>query len=271
MQSFQKSIKGNRLHYTWFQAMHTRVDVLLYVENPDTDLLLVSEKIKFEIERLEKIANRFDSNSELSLINTKAFDSPILLSNELYQILEDCLCFHSLTKGYFDITIQSKNHFTQGISNIELNKEKQSLRFTHPDVQLDLSGYIKGYALRAVKSILINNQIQHALVNIGNSSILALGNHPYGNGWKIDFNQKGVSGVCVLDNQCLTTSGNTIHSRWPIQEPKTRKIIKNQSILSVITEDPAEGEVLSKALYLANEEEKSEILTHLKAQIIHFN
>jgi thiamine biosynthesis lipoprotein len=271
MQYSQKSIHGNTLFYSWFQAMHTRVDVLLYAENSLEQLKSLSEKIKIEIERFEKLANRFNENSELSQLNSKAFKNAIPISTELFQIIGECLEFNKKTFGYFDITINSKHQFTNGISNLDLSKENQTIRFSHPDVQLDLSGFIKGYALRFIKSMLYDEKIDDALVNIGNSSVLAIGNHPHGKGWKVNSNQQETSRECVLQNQCLTTSGNTNNTKWPIQKPMTRKVIENCPMLSVITEDPAIGEVLSKALYIANEQEKLEILNVLKGQIIHFN
>ncbi len=271
MQYTHKSINGSSLFYAWFQAMHTRIDVLMYANHSEIILISIAKKIKIEIERLEKLANRFNQNSELSQLNSNAFEKSMPLSNELYQIIEECIQYKDTTLGFFDITVNSANNFTEGISNINLDKVNQTIRFLHPDVQLDLSGFIKGYALREIKQILLNANIKDALVNIGNSSVLAIGNHPHGKGWKINSNQKDISKECELHNQCLTTSGNTNNTKWPIQKPMTRKVIENYPMLSVITEDPATGEVLSKALYTANKKEKLEILNHLKGQIIHFN
>ncbi len=66
-----------------------------------------------------------------------------------------------------------------------------------------LSTYLvssKGYALETIKSILNECVIENALINMGNSSVLALGNHPVGTGWKVNN--------ILLHNECLTTSGN---------------------------------------------------------------
>lgn len=267
----QKSINGNTLFYAWFQAMHTRIDVLLYAENSLEYLKSLVEKIKIEIERLEQMANRFDENSELSQLNSKAFENAFPISKELYQVIEECIKYSEKTLGFFDITVNSTNDFTDGISNINLNKENQTIRFLHPDVRLDLSGFIKGYALREIKRIIIDAGINNALINIGNSSVLAIGNHPHGKGWKINSNLQDISKECELLDQCLTTSGNTNKTKWPIQKPMTRKVVANYPMLSVITDDPATGEVLSKALYIANKEEKLEILDSLKGQIINLN
>ena len=267
----QKSINNQTLFYAWFPAMFTRIDLLLLKDDLNENLVLIAESIKTEIERLELMANRFNENSEISKINRCAFEKPVPISTEMFQIIEECLMYNTKTLGYFDITIISTNSFTKGISNITLDKTGNSIRFLHPDVKLDVSGFIKGYVLRAVQRILIDENIENALINIGNSSVLAKGNHPQGNGWKVSITNLNKPSECELYNQCLTSSGNTKNTKWPIQQPKTRKKITTNQMLSVITDDPAIGEVLSTALYIANKKEKQIILHQLNGKIINLN
>jgi thiamine biosynthesis lipoprotein len=271
MQYSQKIVNNQSLLYAWFPAMFTRVDILLVTEDSREDLIQITETIKTKIEQLESIANRFDENSEISRVNNTAYGNEIKISMELYQIIEECLLYNTKTLGYFDITINSTNKFTNGISNIQLEKTAQTIHFLHPDVKLDLSGFIKGYALGAIKKLLTDKKIDNALINIGNSSILAIGNHPNGNGWKIGIPDVNTSNECVLFNQCLTSSGNTKNTKWPIQKPKTRETIERSQILSIITDKPSTGEALSKALYIANDEERQFILAQLNGKIMYFN
>lgn len=267
----QKSINNKTIFYAWFPAMFTRIDVLLLTDDLSEKLISIAESIEAEIERLELMANRFDENSEISRINSSAFEKKLQISAEMFHIIEECLMYNTKTLGYFDITINSTNSFNKGISNITLDKTDYSIRFLHPDVKLDVSGFIKGYVLRAVQRILSNENIQNALINIGNSSVLAKGNHPHGNGWKVSIANLNKPSECELYNQCLTSSGNTKDTKWPIQQPKTRTKITSNQMLSVITDDPAIGEVLSTALYIANEKEKQIILNQLNGKIINLN
>lgn len=265
MQYSQKLFDDNKkLLYAWFSAMFTRVDVLISADGSRDDLVYVAEKIKNELERVEAFANRFDENSELSLINRNAFINEMILSAELFNIIDECLLYNKKTLGYFDITVNSTNGYKDGVANIYLDTEKHTIKFLHPDVKLDLSGFIKGYALRAVRNLLLNENIHNALINVGNSSILALGNHPRGEGWKISFPDTKTTNECVLHNECLTTSGNKEQTKWPILRPQTGQPIAKKQDVSVITNDPATGEVLSTALYVATEEEKVLILSRLK-------
>lgn len=246
--------------------MFTRIDVLTCVDASRDDLVEIDKKIEHEIGRIESFSNRFDESSELSRINSKAFAEEILVSDELFKIIEECLLYNQKTGGCFDITVNSFNAFRFGIANIRLNTEKKTVRFLHSDVQLDLSGFIKGYSLRSVKEILRNEHIDNALVNVGNSSIMAMGNHPHGNGWKIGSPETHLTNNVLLFNECLTTSGNRNQPKWPIVNPKTGEILAKSESISVVTDDPAVGEVLSTALYVMETNNKELLLKQFDAK-----
>jgi len=246
--------------------MFTRVDVLICADASRTDLISIAERIEAEIERIESFANRFDDNSELSLINKNAYANEIKVSAELFKIITECQLYNKKTLGYFDITVNSSDDFRLGAESIQLSAEKQTVKFLHPDLQLDLSGFIKGYSLHAVRKFLKKKRIDNALINVGNSSILALGNHPCGNGWKIKHPDINAKNDCVLINECLSTSGNNELTKWPVVNPLSGKAIAEKRAVSVITRDPAIGEVLSTALYIAGHNEKEMILNQFQAR-----
>jgi len=267
MQYSQKLFDDNKkLIYAWFSSMFTRVDVLIYADASRTDLISIAERIETEIERIESFANRFDENSEISRLNRNAFIEEFVMSEELFDILTECQLYSGQVGGLFDITVNSHNDFRGGIEAISLNRENHSIRFLHPDLQLDLSGFIKGYSLRVVRELLKKEHIDNALINAGNSSILALGNHPNGKGWKIRHPDMNTKNDCVLFNECLTTSGNSEQTKWPVVNPHSGKTIVKKQSVSVITPDPAIGEILSTALYIAGNNEKEMILNQFQAR-----
>jgi len=75
---------------------------------------------------------------------------------------------------------------------------------------------------------------------------------------------------CVLLNECLTTSGNKEQTKWPILKPHTQQPIAGNHSVSVITPDPAVGEVLSIALYVGDENENKMILNQLEGRAVNF-
>lgn len=249
--------------------MFTRVDIVIYDSATRKDLMGIVEKIEAEIARHESIGNRFDDKSELSIINRNAYQNEMPVSDELFRIIRECMEYNKKSLGYFDITVNSLNGFRNGAEAIELNKQKQTIRFLHPDIRLDLSGFIKGHALRSVLGILKAGNISNALVNLGNSSVFALGNHPYGNGWKINIS--GTNAECVLCNECLTTSGNESGKQWPVKHPLTGEAPENKQPVSVITTDPAIGEAVSTAAYLAGATDLNIILKRFNAKLPNTN
>jgi thiamine biosynthesis lipoprotein len=248
--------------------MFTRIDVLICADAARNDLVEIVKKIENEIGRIESFSNRFDENSELGLINSNAFAEEILVSDELFHIIEECLLYNQKTSGCFDITVNSFNAFRFGIANIRLNAEQKSIRFLHSDVQLDFSGFIKGYSLRSVREMLIKEQLENVLVNVGNSSILAMGNHPHGRGWKISSPTIHSTTECILQNECLTTSGNSALTKWPVVHPKTGEFLTKSESVSVVTDDPAYGEVLSTTLYVMEANQKETLLKQYGAKEI---
>lgn len=249
------TIYKNELLYAWFQAMHTRIDLLFYGK-PETELQSVVTQIFEELKRLEKTANYFDPSSELSQVNQTVSSHPVSISEDLFRMIGLCLEYNKKTNGYFDVTIHSENYQTNCIQSIILDKEKQAISFTKSGIKIDLSGFLKGYALEKAREILLKNSVENALLNFGNSSILALGNHPNGEGWKING--------CLLKNQCFSTSGNEIGERKHIISPYTKNYVEGEGKISVLSKTGTDGEVLTTALFAATPNERNQIMANFE-------
>lgn len=89
-----------------------------------------------------------------------------------------CLEYHEKTSGCFDVTVHSENYNQDTIHSVCLSAEEQSIFYRQPGITINLSGFLKGYALETIRDILHSCSIENALINMGNSSELALGNHP---------------------------------------------------------------------------------------------
>ena len=58
-----------------------------------------------EIERLDNLMSRYKPGSEISTINREAFHRPVVVTPELFNLLETSLRFSEQTCGAFDITV----------------------------------------------------------------------------------------------------------------------------------------------------------------------
>ena len=258
---YKSSPEGGDLFYAWFMAMHTRIDLVMCDRRSEAEWLRIANGIQDKVLRLEMIGNCFDERSELSQVNRNAFHHPVKLSNDMYEMLALCMDFHTKTLGCFDVTVHSRSYHPRMMENLCLDREAHTISCASPDVHINLSGFIKGFALDRIKTILTQEGVEHALVNLGNSSILAMGNHPYGDGWKM-------SDDCVLHDQCLTVSGNDTEEREHIINPQTGELVKGRAKVSVVTKSGAVGEILSTALFAASEELREELQERLKEYII---
>lgn len=281
---YKSSREGDGLFYAWFLSMHTRVDIILCSRKSEEELLLTVNHIYDILCQLEKTANYYDPTSELAYVNRTAATSPVVLSEELYAMIDLCLKYNIKTLGCFDITVLSNNYDRNTIHSVQLSAEERSIFFRQPGVTLNLSGFLKGYALEKIKSILKESMIENALINMGNSSVLALGNHPMGKGWKINFGWAANASTnastntatdtaatdasantdnpqsILLYNECLTTSGNESSQRKHIISPRSGEFVKGARQIAVVTVDGSIGEILSTGLFAADDEQREALL-----------
>lgn len=224
---------GSKALYEWFGAMHTRVDILLKSKAFGEDYLRQTVRImRHKICEIEKTGNRFDPTSEVSLLNALPVGNKHKLSQCLYDILTLCLRYNAQTKGLFDVTVQSKGHSPRTIGMIHIDSDGAYSR-DEDSIVIDLSGFLKGYALDCLRSVLEERGISDALVNMGNSSIMAMGDVPG-----------------PVHDACLTTSGNDSAERHHIINPLTGKLIEGEKQVRVLTSTGAEGEVKSTCRFI---------------------
>lgn len=238
--------------------MGTRFDILLI--HSDTERLSVLwTNITNELEHLDKVLNRFNPHSEVSEINKHSSQSYIQISEELETILQLCQGFYESTFHLFDITLKD-------FSNIKLH-DHQRISFISPDISLDFGGFAKGYALKNIKKLIEQENVSHAFVNFGNSSILGMGHHPYGDSWKVSFlnpYNQSLLNEFNLQNATLSTSGNTLQYTGHIMNPLTGLFNEQRKASSIISTDPLEAEILSTAWMIASKKQQQLLTENFK-------
>lgn len=219
---FRHGTDGN-LYYCWFSAMHTRVDIALLGSSDEIFYDAAAHEMASRIDGIERIANCFNPQSELFRYNKGRLEQSSL-SPELQHILALCQEWRLLTGGLFDVNYGG---------------------------EANLSGFIKGYALDEIRLILMRRGITSALVNLGNSSVLALGSQSKdAEGWKV---ANGNGEEFMLVDSCLTTSGNDSDGRCHIVNPLTGQPVRGRGMVSVVTKGGAEGEVMATVRFITGE------------------
>ena len=255
-------------------AMGTRLNVVVTDSISSADA--VFDEIVDAVRRIEAKLTRFDECSVVYEINQYAGNRSVEIDSEMSHVLLMCLEYYRRTDGNFDITLPSKyevqkdslkavtqrpSAFPFLLDCISVDVEKQTVSFADAAMQIDLGGFGKGYALKEVESILKSRGVQNALVSFGESSILAMGQHPYGDCWKIGIENVMQSGrsayVFELRNQSLSVSGFQKAANgspgFHIISPGTQRPVERTSTVAVQSSDPLDAEVLSTAVYAALE------------------
>ena len=212
-------------HGSMSSVMGTQFDILMVGSDPRL-LGTVWEKVESEVQRLDKMLNRFDPESEVSFVNREAGHYPVTVGEELWNILLNCKRYNELTEGYFDITLQG-------------------------------FGYGKGYALAKIRELLEENGIGKALVNFGNSSVLAVGTHPCGEYWPVGldnpFTKERIADLKLSDSS-LSISGNMPSHPRHIVNPHTGTFVEDKKMVSVVAKDPVVAEILTTAFMICGDE-----------------
>jgi len=246
------------LHGSLLNLMGTRLDALL-IGAEQAQSIQIWSIIEEEVKRLDKMLNKYDEESELSAINRQAVHFPVFVNDELWSILLDCLKYHHLTMGYFDISLKD-------FSKVCLNIADHTVHFKDDAIQLDLGGYAKGYALERIKAFLNASGITQAFLNFGNSSVLALGSHPHGENWIVGINDpyhpEKIVGTIELYDNAMSTSGNMPQRPEHIVDPHTGIYSKERKIISVATKNAIDAEALTTSLMVAGKEAEQKILSH---------
>lgn len=189
-----------------------------------------------EIDRLDARMSHYKPNSELSTINREAFGQTVVVTPELFDLLQESFHLSEETAGAFDITVgqlmKSWGFFQggerlpsqhelldllqrTGYRHVKLDSVNQSIRFNQPNVELDLGAIAKGYAVDQVIELLRKKGIISALVSGGTSSIYALGAPPGLSAWKISIRHPldRRKQVCLLRLRDLSVSISGINQK----------------------------------------------------------
>jgi len=148
-----------------------------------------------EVARIESQLSLYREESELSLLNRRAWSGAVGVEPGLYGLLERCRDLAELTGGAFDITAGPLSRiwgFTRregrvpteseieaarrlvGSGMMEMDSESRTVRLMRQGMELNPGGVGKGYALDRMATLLRAARVP-ALLSAGFSSMLALG------------------------------------------------------------------------------------------------
>lgn len=257
--TFRRTQAGTGLYYGWFEAMHTRLDLLLVGLDEKQAMAAVGE-LSGEVVRIQKRLDRFDRHSDLWDINNNRPQQIYHTDEEMLGFFTDALRYRSLTGGAFDIAIQTPG-FNPATEYYFVDPENSAIVFNTPGAVFDFGGYAKGYALEKMVEGLRSNGVGQGLVSFGNSSVYAIGSHPANDYWRIGVEHPLRPGNNMaffeLRDSALSSSGNNLRNRGHIKSPSTGKEVADHKIISISGASALDCEVLSTALLAAQVQQQA--------------
>jgi len=234
--------------------------------------------VQDEMQRIDKAMSPYKATSELSLINRQAGLKELVISAELFHLLQVSQKISALSHGAFDITYASigyqydyrkkqrpnKKAIKKALpainySAIKLNEKHSSVHFNHKNVKIDLGGIAKGYAVKRCLALLKAAGIKHALVNAGGDTGLLGDRH--GRPWYVGIKHPRAEDKMAVElpliNEAISTSGD--YERYFIEDgvryhhiinPQTGDSARKVVSVSIIGKDPTYVDALSTTVFV---------------------
>src|SRR5262245_15560252 len=198
---------ANVRHEESRMVMGTMFTVTAYGPNTPKIPDLITQALD-EIDRIDKLMSHYKPDSQVSKINLAGSQGPVVVDQELFDLIAESLRYSRDSEGAFDITVgplMKAWGFFMGNGKLapdaELEKIKprighqhvimdaaaHSVRFDVTGAELDLGGIARGYAVDRAIRILRAGGLANALVNAGGTTMFAMGAPLGSGGWPVEI------------------------------------------------------------------------------------
>ena len=262
-------------------AFNTLVNITAYGVDAD----VVASCIK-DCAMYDDLFSARKEGAEIARIN-EAGGKPVEVSADTADLIAAGLEYGRQTGGAFDITIGSVSllwdfinavkptdeEIAEGLKHIDYTQvviDGTTFTMGDPEARLDLGGIAKGWIAAHLVDKLEQAGCTSGLVDLGTSSVYAIGSKPDGSPWRVglrDPKDSMSSLACVVEvcDEVITCSG--LYDQefeldgqkyWHILDPKTGYPAQTDMLgVTLIGTDPMQGDALSTTLSVMGIEEGS--------------
>ena len=278
----------------WYSRDEAIMGTAIHVElwsDDEARATAAIDAVMADMRRIDAAMSPYKETSELSRINREAARSPVEVSDELFELLEQSIVFSELSDGAFDITYAGAGHLYDyrrrirpseeeltiaraaiGYRHLQLDRKARTVRFARAGVRIDLGGFAKGHAVDRAGAILRQHGVRHAAVSAGGDSRL-LGDR-CGRPWTVGVRDPDRAGELVallpLLDVAVSTSGD--YERYfddgaerfhHLIDPSTGRPARSVRSVTVIARDGLTSEALSKTVFVRGAEQGLRIVESL--------
>lgn len=187
------------------------------------------------LDQINRLMSTYDPASEVSRFNNHAGGDWFAVSAETASVVALSQQLSRFTEGAFDITVgplvdlwgfgpAARNETLPnddqiaellgrvGYVRLEVRENPPALRKQVPELRIDLSAVAKGYAVDALRAILVQEGVVDFLIEVG-GEMQAAGRRPDGTPWRVAIEKpvegvREVADIYPLTDTALATSGN---------------------------------------------------------------
>ncbi len=249
-----------------------------------------------ETQRIDRLCSYWDSASQVVKINRLAGVRPMVVDQEVFDLIQRTLKISALSGGAFDITFASGDKIYQfdrrahpalpdsatvrasvrriGWQKIRLDAAAHSVFLPEKGMRLNLAGILQGYGVRRAEEIMKKMGIAGGLIN-GSGDVYCWGTQADGSGWRIAIGDparpRSVSSWLTVSDLAVVTAGNyeqyfTVNGKYygHIINPHTGYPATGLRSVTIICPDVELADALDDAVFVLGPVEGIALINRLK-------
>lgn len=249
-----------------------------------------------ETQRIDHLFSYWDSTSQVVRINRLAGVRPVVVDQEVYDLIARTLKISALSGGAFDITFASGDKIYQfdkqahaslpdsatvhrsvqriGWQKVKLDPVTHSVFLTEKGMRMNLAGILQGYGVRRASEIMKRMGIGGGLLN-GSGDVYCWGKQPDGTGWRIAIGDPArpntVSSWLTVSDLAVVTAGNyeqyfTVQGKYygHIINPHTGYPATGLRSVTIICPDVELADALDDAVFVLGPVDGLALINRLK-------
>ena len=249
-----------------------------------------------ETGRIDRLFSYWDSTSQIVKINRLAGIRPVVVDQEVYDLIARTLKISQLSGGAFDITFASGDKIYQfdrqehpslpdsttvrnsvkriGWQKIVLDPATHSVFLPGKGMRINLAGILQGYGVRRAEEIMKKMGIAGGLIN-GSGDVYCWGKQADGSGWRIAIGDPAhphaVSSWLTVSDLAVVTAGNyeqyfTVAGKYygHIINPHTGYPATGLRSVTIICPDVELADALDDAVFVLGPEAGLALINRLK-------
>lgn len=228
------------------QAMSTRFRIYIAGEEPRYARQAADAAFE-ELARLEALLSRFREGSDVRRLNRLAKGESARISPETFACLQIAETVRKQTGGAFDVAYASKGR-ERSVAFV-LEADTNAAHSACADLEIDLGGIGKGFALDQMARVLREWDVTRAFLSAGSSTHLAMDPPPGETGWRTEFGPDDTPRMHILNRSAFSASGTA--RRGPhVIDPKTGKPAETRIRAWASAKTAAEADAFSTAFFI---------------------